>query len=337
MASTTPSPAGDGYPDGPDRLDDPDGRDTRDTSGGGGHAAHGATEDASPAWGEQLQASYEQGDSGGWGAPHQVDTGPLRLGLGAHDEDVSAGSTGQGSDDVGARQPPPTSGPDSSARGPYGPSPEQPYDQSNDQRYEPSNEPSAYAQGTYPQGSYEYAGYGQDPGQPAYETSHGPGAFAASYEHGGYPPPPQGYPQSGPMPVAPRPSPEYGPGAYNPGAYNPNSHGAGAYGPTPPRRSGHRDGLAAILDFSFARKATHAIAPVLFWLVVAWGVFQVLYVLVTMASAGTFGPGPGAIFLGVVAAIFDALLKIALARVFLELAVNVADMAERAQSGAAAR
>ncbi len=347
MASTTPSPAGDGYPDGPDRLDDPDGRDTRDTrdtQGGGSHTAHGATEDASPAWGEQLQASYEQGDSGGWGAPQQADTGPLRLGLGAHDEDMPTGSTAQGSDDVDARQPPPTSGPGSSARVPYGRSPEQPYDQSNEQpfeqskeqRYEQSNEQpygqSPYAQGTYPQGSYEYADHGQGPGQPAYEPSHGPGAFAASYDHGGYPLPPQGYPQSGPMPVTPRPSPEYGPGAYNPG-----SHGAGAYGPTPPRRPGRRDGLAAILDFSFARKATHAIAPVLFWLVVAWGVFQVLYVLVTMASTGSFGPGPGAIFLGVVAAIFDALLKIALARVFLELAVNVADMAERAQSGAAAR
>ncbi|MEP7161515.1 MAG: DUF4282 domain-containing protein [Dermatophilaceae bacterium] len=321
MASTTPPPAGDGYPDGLDEFDrpgEPNGRDD----------APGATEDAAPAWGEQLQASYEQGDSGGWGAPHQYDTGPLRLGLGAHDDNASADGPGDPPDDFGAPQPPPAPGPGSSARGPY----------------EQTREQTPYAQGTYPQGSYEHAGYGQGPGQRAYEQPQGPGAFEESYDHGGYPPPPQGYPQSGPMPVAPPPSLEgfragtYNPGnPGNPGTYNPGSYSPGAYGPTPPRKSGRRDGLAAMFDFTFARKATHAIAPVLFWLVVAWGVFQVLYVLVSLAGAGSFGPGAGATFLGVVAAIFDALLKIALARVFLELAINVADMAERAQSGTAAR
>ena len=364
--------------------------------------------EVAPGWGEQPQDAYEQGDSGGWGAPGQHDTGPLRLGLGdsersgddepaassddAHEpgredapttafpaaEDADAGTYTSG-DDASTY----TSGDDASSTGqaqtmyvspeaspqlasPSGP---QGYDQAaypaagqgeqafDQQRYGqtgygPPQGPHGFGQHGYPaaygQGGYTPPGYGSAAQPGAYgQPGGGPSGYAAAYGRGdvpggypgGYPGvPPQSYPQSGPLPVSPSaqgaryasgPTGGYGRGGGSSGS---SGSAGGSRGSSRGPSERARGGMRAMFDFSFARKATHAIAPLLFWLVVAWGVFQVLYVLVTLAGAGPYGPSGGEVFLGVVTALFDALLKIALARVFLELAVNVADLAERTRT-----
>ena len=407
--------------------------------------------EVAPGWGEQPQDAYEQGDSGGWGAPGQHDTGPLRLGLGdsersgddepaassddAHEpgredapttafpaaEDADAGTytsgddastytsgddastyaSGEDADSTGQAQTmyvsPEASPQLASPSGPqgydqaaypaagqgeqafdqqrygqtgYG---ETPYGQPGDgetgyegqgyeeQRYGPSGYgppqgPHGFGQHGYPaaygQGGYTPPGYGSAAQPGAYgQPGGGPSGYAAAYGRGdvpggypgGYPGgspgvPPQSYPQSGPLPVSPSaqgaryasgPTGGYGRGGGSSGS---SGSAGGSRGSSRGPSERARGGMRAMFDFSFARKATHAIAPLLFWLVVAWGVFQVLYVLVTLAGAGPYGPSGGEVFLGVVTALFDALLKIALARVFLELAVNVADLAERTRT-----
>ena len=354
-------------------------------------------DDVAPGWAEQTQESYEQGDSGGWGAPGRLDTGPLRLGLGdtaprADDAPTTAfpaaedadGSYDSGNDaqadayasdnDADAGQAQTTyvsaeaspglaspSGAQSFESPSYGAAGygEQPYGQQgyeqqayhqtayHQQNYGQQNyDQQTYGQQTYDQGAqgfgvpghagtqsqsgygvpaYGQGGYGGAPGfDPAYGRGFEPGPYA--------PVGPGGYPQSGPLPVSPPPQNAQGPRhAGGPSSGPPGGQGRGSS--SRGSSSGRvRDGLRAVLDFSFARKATQAIAPLLFWLVVAWGVFQVFYVLVTSLSAGSFGPSGGQIFLGVLATLFDALLKIVLARIFLELAVNVADLAERTRA-----
>ena len=364
--------------------------------------------EVAPGWGEQPQDAYEQGDSGGWGAPGQHDTGPLRLGLGdsersgddepaassddAHEpgredapttafpaaEDADAGTytsgddastyaSGEDADSTGQAQTmyvsPEASPQLASPSGPQG------YDQAaypaagqgeqafDQQRYGqtgygPPQGPHGFGQHGYPaaygQGGYTPPGYGSAAQPGAYgQPGGGPSGYAAAYGRGdvpggypgGYPGvPPQSYPQSGPLPVSPSaqgaryasgPTGGYGRGGGSSGS---SGSAGGSRGSSRGPSERARGGMRAMFDFSFARKATHAIAPLLFWLVVAWGVFQVLYVLVTLAGAGPYGPSGGEVFLGVVTALFDALLKIALARVFLELAVNVADLAERTRT-----
>lgn len=364
MSSTTPP--SDGSPRRPEgSREHPDER--------GDEAYAPERSDVAPGWGGQPQESYDEGDSGGWGAPGRYDTGPLRLGLGDTEsedpdrdappadpattvisaaEDADHTAYPAGDDAADGRAQTMYVSPDASP-GLASPSGRQGYDRQaypaqgygqqaypggqggDDPRgYGQAGHPGGYGQGGQGQGAYGQGGYGQGGygqgayGQPGYGAPPGfDGAYGRGGEQGGYPPPPQSYPQSGPLPVATPPAQGAQSSGYSGGAGG--GRGGSSRGPSP---RAERGGVGAMLDFSFARRATHAIAPMLFWLVVAWGIFQVLYVLVTLVGAGPYGPSGGEIFLGVLTALFDALLKIALARVFLELAVNVADLAERSRS-----
>ena len=158
-------------------------------------------------------------------------------------------------------------------------------------------------------------------------SQHGPHPAAA-------PTPPSTAPQSAPQygmfapsgqpaPVGPGPATGHRP---DPGTGPAPDTGRGA---SAGRRPAAKSGLAAVFDFSFAARATRTLARPLFWLVVAYGIVQVVTVLVAMLSARGVGYSGGTVFFTFLQTVLDAAVKIALARLFLELCVNVSDLAER--------
>lgn len=124
-----------------------------------------------------------------------------------------------------------------------------------------------------------------------------------------------------------QPGPSGGPGA--PGPYGPPGPAAGG-GPAPwqqPRRPA--PGLAAVFDFSFVASATRTLARPLFWLVVALVIVDVITLLVTLLTTRGLAPSPGIVLFSLIQALVTGAVKIALARLFLELCVNVADLAQQ--------
>ncbi|MCA0436140.1 MAG: DUF4282 domain-containing protein [Austwickia sp.] len=196
------------------------------------------------------------------------------------------------------------------------------------------------------------APYGAGPQQPSYgagqqsygggQQSYGAGqqygvaAHQAPYAGPG-PQPPTGYPAApGPTSWAP---PSGAPGGPGGGPWSPHQP------PHQPQQHHHQpqqhqqqtrsrpsaSGLAAVFDFSFVASATRALARPLFWLVVAWAVIDLIAVIVTMATVRT-GLNAGYVLVGFLQVLLAGAVKIAVARLLLELCVNVADLAQRRSS-----
>ena len=84
-----------------------------------------------------------------------------------------------------------------------------------------------------------------------------------------------------------------------------------------------------MFDFSFVASATRTLARPLFWLVVALVIVDVITLLVTLLTTRGLAPSPGIVLFSLIQALVTGAVKIALARLFLELCVNVADLAQQ--------
>lgn len=293
---------------------------------------------AHPGWTRQPQTSYEAADSGGWGGPQVAETGPLHLNAQAYQADpgdeapaadaeestdrpFAAGpdpathtslyhspSAGDEAVDEGAVEvEPPRFGTRQQASAPLDPGPQDPGPQSP--RPQRSSGASAWSPPPPP---------GPMPAAPA---ASGPGAFPGSgafHGPGGYPAP-GGFQGPGGFP---------GPGTAGPPRSVPGPSGAPG-GPPWQQQPPTKTGLAAVFDFSFAARATRVLARPLFWLVVALVVIDVVTVLVSMLTAGPYSYSGGTIFFAFLQALLTGAVKIALARLFLELCVNISDLAQQ--------
>lgn len=278
-----------------------------------------------PGWTQQSQESYEAGNSGGWGGPGGPETGPLQLQPTAdaaeiYDEtyDVSAGGSGTydaaggattyvAAADAGTYEEVTYVSPEDA--------PDTPLDRTFERAPEQVTDASLYqsSPGERPGAAYQAAEFPPPPG-PAPFGAPAPGPF--SY----------GPPTGGPYPGGGTP---YGPG---PSGTGPSGPTAGPGGPAPWQRPAKvKSGLAAVFDFSFVARATRTLARPLFWLVVAMVVIDVITVLVTMLTGRNIGytPSGGTVFFSFLQALLSGAVKIALARLFLELCVNVSDLAQQ--------
>lgn len=323
---------------------------------------------AHPGWEQQPQASYEAGNSGGWGGPGIAETGPLHLtseanpSPGDDDAQQSTGDAG-GYADAGTGE----STGSAEARAVFDADPVTDtsiYQSGNPTPYaaaagqQPPPDPSPYAP---PAGDRSpAAGHGAAPyfaAGPAPTAPSAPpyGGYAPAFGGGfagpGTPPPSIAGPTgpSGPTGGPTGPGGAYawtppggpgapGPGAPGPGGPGPNGPRPGAPGPGGPggafgapwqRPAARPSGLAAVFDFSFVASATRTLARPLFWLVVALVVIDVVAVLVTLLTTRGYAPSAGTVFFTFLQTLLTGAVKIALARLFLELCVNVADMAQQ--------
>lgn len=252
--------------------------------------SYGDGRSADPAGDRFLGETYRP-DGAGSATDGDAVTGPQ-----ADPAPVGTGSTGATAVD------PTTLGARPTETGPTGPGPDG------------AESPSWYSAG--PTAAPDPA-YGAPYGAPPYGDPAG-GPYGPAY--GGYGPA-QGFSAPG------------GPGA--PGA--PTAGGDGPWpapGPRPLAPGGWQQpgapktGLAAVFDFSFVASATRTLARPLFWLVVALVVIDLITVLVSNLSGRGTAPSGGTVFFLFLQTLATGALKIALARLFLELCVNVADLAQ---------
>ncbi|MBW3084025.1 hypothetical protein KEM60_00208 [Austwickia sp. TVS 96-490-7B] len=178
----------------------------------------------------------------------------------------------------------------------------------------PGEAASPYGQQAAPMGGYQQSSYPQQAGYAA------PGSYPqqSSYQ------PPQfgGYPQQG-VPGAPTGA-QTAPGA-QPGGQQWGWHESPQFGT--PSAPAHHDGFGAMLDFSFSSRATRALAPVLFWVVVMWAVIDIITALQHLLNTAPYSAPTAILATMFISAIFWGVVKVTVARLFLELCVNLTDMA----------
>ncbi|SEW34293.1 protein of unknown function [Austwickia chelonae] len=299
-------------------------------------AAGSSSAPVHPAWSQQPQASYDQVYSGGWGTPGHSDSGPIRL-TGQGGSAPAPGSSSPAASSADLSTPQWSSAPSSSAPATMQvPSPGVPYGQGAPA---PSSAPGApMAPGGFgvasPGGS---PGYGAAPAESSWST---PSPYGQPY--GGAPAAPasesaQFSPYGAPSAGGPG-APSYGSAASAPQS-DPQASRSWSGQQQPQSRSDRPSdprslGLAAMLDFTFVARATRALAPILFWLVVAWSLFSVITGLASSFTAPGYARNDAAVFFGFLTSVVRSLIAIAMTRIFLELCVNVADLADkRAEDG----
>ncbi|WP_162872701.1 DUF4282 domain-containing protein [Austwickia chelonae] len=289
--------------------------------------APGAPDPVHPSWSQQPQTSYDQVYSGGWGTPGHSDSGPIRL----------TGTQGGGvppsmsSSDLSTPQwsstPPSSASPTMQV-----PAPGASYGQGATAQVPSPGSPSAMSA---PSGGFAEAaptsspGYGAAPAEGTWSSSNPYGQ-----PYGVVPPPPPSESTQFSAYGASAPVGSGGPGYTAPPQGDPQPSRSSWAGQQPQSRSDRPSdprslGLAAMLDFTFVARATRALAPVLFWLVVAWSLFSVITGLASSFSAPGYARNDAATFFGFLTAVVRSLIAIAVTRIFLELCINVADLADK--------
>lgn len=280
----------------------------------------------------QPPTEYELAYSGGWGAPGHVDaTGPIpRLGRSAHPEPPA-----QGTCDAARAQNDPPSGRDTAPRdgddtgggtrsgdGSPGPREERgedtvhglPADTATTwhSRTPTDADSDPFTRRAAAPSRAHGSRSGATAGEPSAAGAAGsaPRPPGTTSDHFVYSKPPDAPTSAGPSTLG---FPAVEPGHMGPGA-RPDST--------------DESGLSGLLDFGFRTRATRALAPVAYGLLLALLVVAyVANVYTTAMAAATAGAGIGAVLIATVVGLIALAFTAVVGRILLELACNVSDLA----------